>query len=83
MSSRSKFSTATSPSQRRYRAVYAPTPEHMAAPGIPARDLTPDEVDEYTVEWLRNARCYELVPAEAETPEPEAEPEAETGAVEE
>jgi hypothetical protein len=45
----------------RYVAIYVPTPEHVAAPGIPARDLSEDEVELYGVENLRNAQCYELV----------------------
>jgi len=56
-----------------YYAVYTPTPEHQAAPGIPARDLTPAEVEQYGIEALRNARCYELV--EVEQPEPVDESE--------
>jgi len=71
MSSKLRSSTATSGS--RHRAIYAPSPEHMAAPGIPARDLAPDEVERYGIDALRNARCYELVPVEAEAPAPEPE----------
>jgi hypothetical protein len=49
-----------------HKAIYTPTPEHQAVPGIPARDLTVEEVERYGgVELLRNARCYEFVEAEA------------------
>jgi hypothetical protein len=46
---------------KRYRAIYKPTPEHRFVPGIPAHDLTPDEVELYGgVDLLRNAQCYVL-----------------------
>ena len=49
-------------------ARYAGTREHYAAPGIPARDLSPEEVEHYGIELLQNARCYEFVPVEETTP---------------
>ena len=34
-------------------------------PGIPARDLTPEEVEQYGgVDLLRNARIWDFVPVE-------------------
>ncbi len=56
-----------------YYAVYTPTPEHVAAPGIPARDLSPAEVEQYGIEALRNARCYELVAVEQPPEDEETE----------
>lgn len=61
----SKSSTTASPSQLRYVAIYAPTPEHLWVPGIPARNLDADEVERYGVQNLRNAQCYELVSVES------------------
>lgn len=60
---------------QRYYAVYTPSPEHLAVPGIPARDLSPDEVERYGgIEVLKNSQCYEFVPVEPESePEPEEE----------
>ena len=47
--------------KQRYRAIYKRTPEHVAVPGIPARDLSADEVDKYGgIKLLRNAQCYEF-----------------------
>ena len=58
----------------RYYAIYTPSPEHMAVPGIPARDLSPDEVERYGgIEVLKNSQCYEFVPVEPDEPEPEEE----------
>ncbi len=62
--------SSTTASQSRLRAIYTPTPEHRAAPGIPARNLTAAEVELYGVENLRNAQCYQLVEDEP----PESEP---------
>ena len=58
---------------KRYYAVYTPAPEHMWVPGIPARDLSAEEVQKYGVGALRNSQCYELV----EIVEPVEEPEPE------
>jgi len=60
----SKSSTRTRSSSRshpRYWARYTPTAEHRFTPGIPARDLTEDEVVHWGIEALTNAKCYELV----------------------
>ena len=70
----SRSSTRGSPLPRRYYAVCAPTPEHRAVPGVPARDLSPEEVERYGGEDLRNAQCYELVEVEPPPEESEAEP---------
>ena len=59
-----------------YRAIYTPTPEHRFSPGIPARDLTEEEVERYGVQNLRNAQCYQLVEIEPE-PEPIEDTEVE------
>ena len=63
----------------RYHAIYTPTPEHMAVPGIPARDLSADEVERYGgIEVLRNSQCYQFVPVEEpDDVEPDTEPEEE------
>ena len=54
----------------RYHAVYTPTPDHVAVPGIPARDLTPAEVEKFGgIDVLRNAQCYQFV--EVEEPDEE------------
>jgi hypothetical protein len=55
-----------------------PSPEHWIAPGIPARNLDADEVEQYGIEALTNAQCYELVEVESlealvEEPAPEVE----------
>ena len=67
----SRSSTTRSRSRPRYEAVYVRTPEHRFAPGIPARNLTEAEVEQYGVDNLRNAQCYQLV--EVEPPEPESD----------
>jgi hypothetical protein len=59
-------------------AVYMPSPEHWVAPGIPARNLTEEEVEQYGIEALTNAQCYELFEVESlealvEEPAPESE----------
>lgn len=60
----------------RYYAVYTPTPEHWAVIGIPARDLTPDEVEFYGgIEVLKNSQCYEFVPVVEPDTEPDIEPD--------
>jgi hypothetical protein len=64
--------------QPRYIAIYTPSPEHWIAPGIPARNLDADEVEQYGIEALTNAQCYELVEVESlealvEEPAPEVE----------
>jgi len=46
-------------------AIYMPSPEHWAAPGIPARNLTEEEVEQYGIEALTNAQCYELFEVES------------------
>ena len=61
----SKSSTTRSPSPPRWIAYYTPSPEHWVAPGIPARDLTAEEVEHFGLEALRNAQCYELVEVES------------------
>ena len=59
--------------KKRYYAVYAPTPEHRAVIGIPARDLSPEEVEKYGgVEVLKNSQCYQFVEVE-EPDEPDTE----------
>lgn len=64
--------TTRSPSPPRYTALYHPTPEHHFAPGLPARDLTEEEVEHYGIEALTNAQCYILVEVEP-LPDVEAE----------
>jgi hypothetical protein len=62
--------------QPRYRAVYTPSPEHWITPGIPARDLTEAEVEQYGIEALTNSQCYEFVeiePLEELAQEPDEE----------
>lgn len=67
-----RSSTRASRSPHRYTAIYAPSPEHLFSPGIPARDLTVEEVIQYGVQNLRNSQCYQLVRVEPE-PEPDTE----------
>lgn len=61
----SKSNTTTPSSSRtpspRYWARYVGTPEHRAIPGVPARDLTVDEVEHWGIDLLTNGRCYEFV----------------------
>ena len=64
LSSRSNSSTTPLSSLPRFHALYVPSPEHRWAPGIPARDLSPDEVEQYGLDLLKNAQCYEFVPVE-------------------
>ncbi len=56
-----------------YKYLYVPTPEHWVAPGIPARNLTAEEVELYGEQSIINAQCYQLV--EPDQAEPETEPE--------
>jgi len=63
-------------------ARWTPTGAHYQAPGIPGRDLSPDEVDAYGPATLLRAKCYTLVsvedepwPGDAPVPTKEAEPQ--------
>jgi len=64
MCSKSK-SITMSKSPPRYIALYTPTPEHRWTTGIPARNLSAAEVEQYGIDALKRAQCYRLVPVEA------------------
>jgi hypothetical protein len=46
-------------------AIYMPSAEHWIAPGIPARNLTEEEVEHFGIEALTNAQCYQLEEVES------------------
>jgi len=61
----SKSTTRTPLRSSRVWARYVGTPEHRAVPGVPARDLSAEEVERYGGEAvLANAQCWEFVPVE-------------------
>ena len=62
-SARSKSSTAALPSRpRRYKALF--NGQGMGMAGVPARDLTPEEVARYGLKALRKSELYEIVKVE-------------------
>ena len=55
-------------------ARYIGTAAHAAVPGVPARDLTPDEVVKYGGQAvLVQGKCWEFLPMDDPAPDPEKE----------